>query len=69
MSGVDINPNNLSPEMVEKFKKLLEQEEKKKEAQRVYMRRMRQEKKEEINKYKRELYHRKKIEADPKASE
>lgn len=64
MDSSEVDPNQMTADMLEKFKRLLEKEEKQKEAQRLYMRRMRQEKKEEINKYKRELYHRKKAEAE-----
>ena len=55
------NVHVMTDEQYKLFQKLAENDEKRKECQRAYMRRIRQEKKEEINKYKRELYKKKKM--------
>ena len=56
------NIHTMTQEEYEVFKKLAENDEKRKECQRAYMRRVRQEKKDDINRYKRELYKKKKLE-------
>lgn len=64
-----VNENiSMTPEMIDTYKKLLSDNEKRKECQRRYMQRRRQEKKDEINAYKREHYRKKKLENSEKST-